>query len=295
MLGDYRVKATAAGGSIRAIAAVTTTTARQVQMVHDASPVAAAALGRLMTAASLLAADFKDQFRITVEVEGDGPLGRVVAEVRTGGLMRARAEHPTVDLPLRSDGKLAVGQAVGNQGILRVIREEMDRATYEGQAPIVSGEIGEDLANYYRTSEQIPAAVALGVLVGRDGLVAASGGVVIQALPGIHEMTTDEVSEKFQKLHNISWRLSDGETPEDLLREVLPGPIHWLSTEPLEYRCHCSQERSLEIIGSLPDTDLNALIEEQGAEVVCHYCNTAYPISLIDLEQIRNKRADTKD
>ncbi len=295
VLADYRVKATAAGGSIRAIAAVTTTTALQVQKVHQASPVAAAALGRLITAASLLAADFKDEFRLTAEVEAGGPLGRVVAEVRTGGLVRARAEHPTVDMPLRSDGKLAVGQAVGTHGILRVVREERGRTAYEGQAPIVSGEIGEDLANYYRSSEQIPAAVALGVLIGREGLVVASGGLVIQALPGIREMTTDEIAEKFQTLHNISWRLSRGESPEDLLREVLPSPVHWLSTETLDYQCQCSAERSLEIIGGLPESDLVALIQEQGAEVVCHYCNTAYPISLFDLEQIRNMRAHRKN
>ncbi len=290
-MGDYRVKATAAGGSIRAIAAVTTATALRVQNLHHASPVAAAALGRLITAASLLASDFKDAFRLTVEVQADGPLGRLVSEIRTGGLIRARTENSLVDLPLRSDNKLAVGQAVGNRGTLRVTREERGRNPYEGQAPIVSGEIGEDLANYYRISEQIPSAVALGVLIGHEGLVVASGGVVIQALPGIQTVTTDEITDKFQKLHNISWRLSNGETPEDLLREVLPTSIHWLGTDSLEYQCQCSSERSLEIIGSLPTGDLDALIQDKGAEVVCHFCNTAYPISLFQLEKARSDRA----
>ncbi len=290
-LADYRVKATAAGGSIRAIAARTTSTALAVQRAHQASFVAAAALGRLLTATSLLAADFKDDFRLTLELEGDGPLGRVVSEIRTGGRLRARAEHPLVDLPLRSDGKLAVGQAVGHTGILRVTRQELGYPPYEGQSPLVSGEIGEDLANYFRVSEQIPAAVALGVLIGTEGTVVSSGGLVIQALPGHQEMTTDQITEKFQSMSNISWRLSQGETPEDLLQALLPPPIQWSSPEPLSYQCQCSREGSLEIIGSLPEADLDALIQENGAEVVCHFCNTAYPISLAELEWARSMRA----
>lgn len=289
-MADYRVKATAAGGSIRAIAARTTSTALTVQSVHQASFVAAAALGRLITATTLLAADFKDDFRLTLTLEGDGSLGRVVSEIRTGGLLRARAEHPGVDLPLRSDGKLAVGQAVGHKGVLRVARQELGSPPYEGQSPLVSGEIGEDLAHYYRVSEQIPAAVALGVLIGTEGTVVSSGGLVIQALPGHEEMTIDHITEKFQRMNNISWRLSEGETPEDLLQALLPSPIHWSSPEPLSYQCQCSREGSLLIIGSLPEADLNALIQENGAEVVCHFCNTAYPISVTDLERARSMR-----
>ena len=293
-LADYRVKATAAGGSIRAIAARTTSTALSVQMAHQASFVAAAALGRLLPATSLLAADFKDDFRLTLTLEGDGPLGRVVSEIRTGGFLRARAEHPRVDLPLRSDGKLAVGQAVGHKGILRVARQEFQHPPYEGQSPLVSGEIGEDLAHYYRVSEQIPAAVGLGVLIGTEGTVVSSGGLVIQALPGHQERTADLITEKFQSMNNISWRLSQGETPEDLLEALLPSPIQWSDPEPLSYQCQCSREGSLEIIESLPEADLDALIQENGAEVVCHFCNTAYPISLAELEWVRSVRTHSK-
>lgn len=275
---DYRVKATTAGGSIRAIATRTTHTARAIQSVQQASPVAAAALGRLATAAVLLAADFKTDFRLMVEVDGQGPLGRTVAEIRTGGLVRARARHPGIDLPLRADGKLAVGQAVGCPGVLRVVREEAGQAPYEGRTPLISGEIGQDLTAYYVQSEQVPSAVALGVLVDRDTTVAAAGGIVVQALPG-SDGRTEEIAARFEQLHNLSLRLSLGDTPEDLLRYVLPGPIHWFEREPIQYQCQCSLEHSIAIIESLPKEELESLLLEQGAEVVCHYCNTAYPIS----------------
>lgn len=160
-------------------------------MRHRASPLAAAAMGRLLTASILLSSDFKDSFRLTVEVNGGGPLGRVTAEVRTGGKVRVRTEHSEVDLPLRPDGKLAVGQAVGRTGYFRVLREDAFSHRYEGQVELATGEIGDDLMRYYLQSEQIPSAVALGVLVGPDGVVQGAGGVVVQALPGCPESRSD--------------------------------------------------------------------------------------------------------
>ena len=282
---DYRVKATAAHGAIRAIATRTTKTAQQVQNVQNASPVTAAALGRLISGAVMLAADFKTEFRLVIEVDGNGPLGRVVVEVRSGGLVRAGAQHPNVDLPLRPDGKLAVGRAVGDQGILRVVREEAGQAPYEGRTALVSGEIGEDLTGYYLQSEQVPSAVAVGVLIGTNGLVAGAGGIVIQALPG-SESVADDIASRFKQLDNLSYRLSEGQSPDDLLRYLLPEPIVWYSKEPFAYQCQCSREKSIAILKSLPQEEVLALIQELGAEVVCHYCNTAYPISLSVLEHI---------
>ncbi|MCL5972555.1 MAG: Hsp33 family molecular chaperone HslO [Firmicutes bacterium] len=285
---DYRVKATAAFGAIRAIATRTTKTAQQVQIVQNASPVAAAALGRLISGAVMLTADFKTEFRLMIEVDGNGPLGRTVAEVRTGGLVRARAQNPKVDLSLRPDGKLAVGKAVGNQGILRVVREEAGQAPYEGQTALLSGEIGEDLTRYYFQSEQVPSAVAVGVLIGTDGLVAGAGGIVIQALPG-SEAIADDIASRFKQLDDLSYRLTEGQSPDDLLRHLLPEPIVWYPKELFTYQCQCSREKSIAIVKSLPQDEVLALIQEHGAEVVCHYCNTAYPISLSMLEQIANR------
>lgn len=285
---DYRVRATAAEGTLRAAGVVTCETAREAQVAHRALPVAAAALGRLMTGAALLAVDFKEAFRLTVEAEGGGPLGRLVAEIRTGGEMRARVSHPDVDLPLRPDGKLAVGQALGREGFLRVTREDSLGHLYQGQVALVTGEIGEDLMHYYTQSEQIPSAVAVGVLVGTEGLVIGSGGVVVQAMPGCPASVIDQVVEKFSGLHNISRRLHDGETIEGLLRELLPGVIHWYEAEPIGWHCWCSKARSQEILASLPRADIDVLLDDRGAEVQCHFCQQRYQFTEEDLTKLSN-------
>ncbi|POB09272.1 MAG: Hsp33 family molecular chaperone HslO [Sulfobacillus thermosulfidooxidans] len=291
MITDYRRKATAAQGSLRLIAAHTTKTALAIQRVHNASPVAAAAMGRLATAAAILSSDFKDPALMLVEVEGSGPLGRVVAEVRDGGRVRAKADHPHIELPLRADGKLAVGQAVGVPGVFRVTREDSSGALYQGQVALVSGEIGEDFAQYYTLSEQIPSAVAVGVLVGTSGEIMASGGLVIQALPGSQDVI-DTVIERLPRLAQISHRLANHETIEALAEDVIGGAVHWFDPEPIYYGCECSETRSLEILSSLPRVELEALIENKGAEVVCHYCHSAYHFSLQQIEQLLIQAAD---
>lgn len=255
-------------------------------MRHRASPLAAAAMGRLLTASILLSSDFKDSFRLTVEVNGGGPLGRVTAEVRTGGKVRVRTEHSEVDLPLRPDGKLAVGQAVGRTGYFRVLREDAFSHRYEGQVELATGEIGDDLMRYYLQSEQIPSAVALGVLVGPDGVVQGAGGVVVQALPGCPDELRDGVAERFSILSKISHRISEGDTPESLLSDVLGGPIRAYEAEPFEFLCECSKARSLDIIASLPRADIKSLLADGGAEVVCHFCETAYHITEPELRNL---------
>lgn len=277
---DYRIRATAAHGRLRAVAAVTSRTALEAQKIHQALPTAAAAIGRVMTAAVLLAADLKgDDDRLVVEVDGRGPLGRLVAEVRSGGRVRARVQHADVDLPLRPDGKLAVGQAVGQDGFFTVIQELGGRVPYQGQVALVSGEIGEDLMHYYVQSQQIPSAVALGVLVGTGGTVAAAGGVVVQALPGADDGLVDTVTERFARLKALSHRIEAGDKPEDLIADVLPAPIRWYPREPVHWRCQCSRARSHAILKSLPRADLALLWEDQGAEVTCHFCRAAYRFS----------------
>lgn len=250
-------------------------------MAHRAGPLASAAMGRTLTSAVLLAADFKDDFLLAVAVEGDGPLGRVMGEVRTGGKVRARVDHPEVDLPLRADGKLDVGQGVGRSGSFRVTRED-DLGRFESQVELASGEIGDDLARYYLQSEQIPSAVAVGVLVGREGLVAASGGLVVQMLPGGEGMV-DSIIERLDAVSHISYRLDEGHSPEDLIRAVLPAPVILAEPEPLEFRCRCSRENSLDILLNLPSDEREALIRQKGAEVVCNYCRTRYRFSDADI------------
>ncbi|MCL4318587.1 MAG: Hsp33 family molecular chaperone HslO [Firmicutes bacterium] len=264
----------------------TSKAALKAQEIHKASPVAAAAVGRLITSAALLAADFKESWRIRIDMDGNGPIGPIVAEARSNGKLRATLRTPQVSLPLRSDGKLAVGRAVGRDGLFKVTREEYDGVIYQGQVELVSGEVGQDLAQYYTLSEQIPSAVALGVLVGRDSMVQAAGGLVVQRLPGGSQYIGG-ITERFSQLDHISHRLVNGDTVEQLAEEVLSmGSLHWFEREPLFYQCECSRTRSMEILSSLPREEIQELIKDQGAEIVCHYCRSAYRFSVTDMEKL---------
>ncbi|MCY0880560.1 MAG: Hsp33 family molecular chaperone HslO, partial [Firmicutes bacterium] len=210
---DYRIHGSAADGMLRMIGCIIPDSVRTIQKTQDALPVAAAAMGRVTAAAVILSASFKtfaEDFRVSVSVEGGGPLGRILAQCRTGGLVRARVEHPHVDLPLRADGKLPVGQAVGINGLFKVAREGIAGTAYEGQVPLVSGEIAEDLAQYYLLSDQVASAAALGVLVGQDGWVQSAGGLVVQAMPGCSDALIDTVADRYQKLSHISHLLAEG-------------------------------------------------------------------------------------
>jgi molecular chaperone Hsp33 len=273
---DYLVKATAAGGSLRAIGAVTTDSARAVQAVHGASPLAAAAMGRLMTGAAILAADFKGDEHIHLEVAGGGPAGRVIAEAYGDGVLRARIDHPDVELPLRDDGKLAVGQALGTAGDFTVRRSLHGGGTYTSRIPLVTGEIGEDVAHYLTQSEQVPSAVAVGVLVGKDMRVKAAGGVMVQALPGAAASVVGEIADRFPGLAGISHRLARGESLESLIEDVLPAPVNWAPIVGLQFGCRCSREHSYELLAALGPEDREEMSRQGGAEVICHYCRTAY-------------------
>lgn len=280
---DYRIKATAAGGQLRGIGAVTTSAARAAQLAHRASPLAAAAMGRLMTAATLLSTDFKAGERVTCEVRGGGVLGRVTAEAYTDGLLRARVDVPDANLPLRADGKLAVGQAVGTDGEFTVRRHLANGGLFTSTSPLATGEIGDDLAVYLTVSEQVPSAVAVGVLVGTDSVVAAAGGLLVQALPGADSSLLEQVATRFESLRRLSHRLASGERIEEMLEAVMGADVVWHDTVSLKFGCLCSRARSLEILRALPAAERESLIEEGGAEVVCHYCRTAYRFDVNDL------------
>ncbi|MDA8205991.1 MAG: Hsp33 family molecular chaperone HslO [Thermaerobacter sp.] len=292
IITDYRIRATAAGGLLRAVAVQTTEAARTAQEVHRAWPVAAAALGRLVSTAAILGADFKqDQARITVEVSGDGPLGRIVAETRPDGSLRARIEHSDVDLPLNQVGKLAVGQAVGRQGFFRVLRQDHAGEWYQSQVELQTGEIGDDFLHYLAQSEQIPSAVSVGVLVDEKGLIIGCGGVMAQALPGCPTDIVDQVAGQFDHLAHISRRLADGETLEALIGKLLPEPIRWYEKEPLQWQCWCGRCNIQATLGTLPESDIDDLIGDGGAEVTCHFCRQAYHFSVDDLKTLADLKS----
>lgn len=287
-MADYLVRATSEDGNIRALAAVTTEIAEEARRRHDTSPTATAALGRTVTATALLGATLKDEQSITVRIIGDGPIGGIIADGDSSGRVRGYVKVPQADLPLNPQGKLDVGGVVGREGYIYVTRDLGFGQPYTGSAPLVSGEIAEDVTNYLYLSEQVPSATALGVLVGRAGAVQAAGGYLLQLLPQADEETKAELERNLGLLGAVSAALDAGLTPEDILGRVLKGvPYHILETRPLRFECTCSQERVVGLVASLGADEVRSMLhEDQGAELRCHFCSQVYHLSTQELEQV---------
>lgn len=279
MRQDTIIRASAAGGQLRAFAARTTGLSEEARRIHGCTPVAAAALGRTLTAALMMGADMKKETsQVSLIIHGDGPLGNVVAVADGSGQAKGYVSNPGVDVKLNDAGKLDVGWAVGRHGSITVIKDLGLKAPYAGQTPLVSGEIGIDLARYFVESEQKPSAVALGVLVAPEGHILAAGGCIIQPLPDTDEQIIGDLERRMQDLGSLSHRIHEGASPEDILGEVLAGydPRYYEGPAP-HFVCDCSRERLAGILRSLDREELTAMIrEDKGAEMVCHYCNKKY-------------------
>ncbi|HEY8531188.1 MAG TPA: Hsp33 family molecular chaperone HslO, partial [Limnochorda sp.] len=273
-------------------AAESTQAVEEARHRHGLLPVATAALGRTMTGAALLAATLKGDEELTLQVVGDGPLGRIVAVAGAQGAVRGYVDHPDVTLPSKPGGHLDVGGAVG-RGELLVIRDLGLKEPYVGRVPLVSGEIGEDLAYYLARSEQIPSVVALGVLVDVDGKARAAGGLMIQLMPGHREETVAAVERAVADLPAISWSIDAGHGPRKLAQERLgPLGLQWIAEQPLRFACPCSRERFERGLVALGAEELQALLNEQGgAETVCRFCGARYAFSREDLERLLREAA----
>lgn len=275
-MNDYLVRATAEEGQIFALVARTSDLVEEARTLHNTSPVATAALGRVLTGAALMAASLKDGHRLTLRIEGDGPLGSIVATAIPGAVKGYVAE-PQVDLPLKAKGKLDVGRAVG-KGSLYIIKDLGLKEPYVGSVELVSGEIGEDLAYYFTASEQKPSAVGLGVLVEPEGKVEAAGGYLLQLLPGASNELAEALEKNIKEAGAVSRLISLGYTPEDILALLLRGfsfKIH--ERQPLKFACDCSRDRLREILLALGPKELEQLLTEQGgAEAKCAFCNRTY-------------------
>ena len=254
-----------------------TETARQR---HHLSPVACAALGRAMTGALLLAGDYKNHEGVSLKFAGDGPLGAVHVDAYDSNKVRGYIDNPTVDLPLKANGKLDVGAAVGQHGQLTVTRFTPEQMTYTSQADLVSGEIAEDLAYYLYTSEQIPSTISLGVLVDRDYTIAASGGFLVQALPGAKEEDLARVEANITQIGPITTYLKNHPDGEGLIDIILSG-MHFkeLFRKPAWWQCTCSRQRIENVLLSLRAQDKEELLQDPQVEMTCHYCGEKYIIS----------------
>jgi len=274
------------GGQVRVMLCETTNTVQKCADIHETTPVCTAALGRLMTGTLMLGIMMKgDEESVTVTLKGDGPMGSLVA-VADHGDVRACADHPQVDIPLQENGKLDVGGAVGHTGRMSVIKDLGLKKNYIGQSELVSGEIAMDFANYFTVSEQQPSLVALGVLVSGNAVLKA-GGLLIQPLPGCPDEIIDQLELRSPMFADISREMTFApieQLCEDWFRGMEP---RILERTPLRYQCTCSRERMEKALISLGRKDLQSLIDEdQGAELICHFCRNKYNFTTEQLKDL---------
>ncbi len=259
---------------------------QKMEEIHKTSSVASAALGRMLTAACLMGSNLKnDEDSLTLRVNGGGPLGTLVAVSDGQGNVRGYAQHPLVELPLRGDGKLDVGGAVGQDGLLTLVRDTGTGEPYVGQTALVSGEIAEDLTEYYAASEQTPCVCALGVLVEKDLTVAAGGGFLLTLLPGASEEEISLVENNLQKMPPCTQLLQDGAGAKELAARLLEGmEMQVLEEREVAYLCSCSEERTKNVLASLGKEELQKMLAESPvAEVECHFCNKKYSVDLAEI------------
>lgn len=289
---DQIVRAIAKNAPVKAMAISARDTVERARAIHDCWPVAAAALGRLLMAASMMGAAMKEEAgAVTLRIKGGGPLGALTAVSDSRGNVRGYVQNPAVDVPRKAKGKLDVGTAVGCSGELTVIRDLGLKEPYIGSVQLVGGEIAEDVAAYFVESEQVPTACALGVLIAPSQTVQAAGGYLIQLLPGADETVVSAVERGVAHLGAVSARLDAGTDPLGLLREVLGEfDLEVLETSPIEYRCYCTRERVSRALISLGRAELDALIKEQGgAELTCQFCDEVYRFNAQELGALRDE------
>ena len=289
---DQIVRAIAKNAPVKAMAISARDTVERARAIHDCWPVAAAALGRLLMAASMMGAAMKEEAgAVTLRIKGGGPLGALTAVSDSRGNVRGYVQNPAVDVPRKAKGKLDVGAAVGCNGELTVIRDLGLKEPYIGSVQLVGGEIAEDVAAYFVESEQVPTACALGVLIAPSQTVQAAGGYLIQLLPGADETVVSAVERGVARLGAVSARLDAGTDPLGLLREVLGEfDLEVLETSPIESRCYCTRERVSRALISLGRAELDALIKEQGgAELTCQFCDEVYRFNAQELGALRDE------
>lgn len=287
---DYIVRAMAAKGQIRAFAATTKSMVETARQAHHTSPIATAALGRLLTAGAMMGSMMKNETDIlTLQIKGDGPIGGITVTADCHANAKGYVRHPEVMLPPKN-GKLDVGGAVGN-GFLHVIKDLGMKEPYIGQTALQTGEIAEDLTYYFATSEQIPSSVGLGVLMERDNTVQCAGGFILQLMPFAEDSVIDQLEANIKGMTSVTDMLRKGHTPEQMLSAILEGlEVQITDTMPTKFFCNCCKERVQKAMISIGKEEIQGMIEDQEeVEVVCHFCNTPYVFSLEELIEIRDQ------
>lgn len=293
---DTLIHGTAAGGTVRCMAAVTTNLVAEAARRHDLWPTVAAALGRTLTGTLLLGSSLKELDRLTVQIVSDGPIGGITAEANARGQVRGYVRNPEAHAPYNEKGKFDVRAVVG-QGMFYVTRESgydvgLYRDPYRGSVPIVSGEIAEDFAYYLTKSEQIPSAVMLGVhLQPGQPFVSAAGGLMIQMMPGADDKTISAIESTVEVMPQATHLIREGARPADLLQAAL-GEIEFelLDEKPVSFSCPCSYERAVSMISSIDRGELESMLrEDKGAVMTCHFCNESYRLNEDELKRVMSE------
>ena len=285
---DYIVRATAGNGQIRAFAATTKEVVEKARQAHNTSPVATAALGRLLTGGAMMGSMMKnDTDMLTIQIKCDGPIKGLTVTADRHGNVKGYVENPNVMLPPNKQGKLDVAGAL-DLGVLSVIKDMGLKEPYVGQTILQTSEIAEDLTYYFATSEQVPSSVGLGVLMEKDNTVKQAGGFIVQVMPFVEEEVLAKLEDNIKKISSVTAMLDKGYTPENILEEVLEGlEVEFTDTVPTQFYCNCTKERVEKAIISIGKKDIQEMIDDgKEIEVNCHFCNTNYTFSVEELKEM---------
>lgn len=290
-MSDKLIKALGYGDQIRVYVVDATEMIKTAQEKHETWSAATAALGRAMVGTTLLGTTLKGDEKLTVRIEGNGPVGYILVDSNGKGETKGFIKNPHVSLPLNAHGKIDVRGAVGTDGMMTVSKDLNMKKPFVGQVPLISGELGEDFTYYMAHSEQVPSAIGLSVLVNPDETVKAAGGFMIQVLPNAEEATIAKIEETIAHLPLISKLMDNGETPEQIMdRLVTDGTARILESIPVSFKCDCSKERFKDTIVTLGEKEIQEMIEEDhGAEARCHFCRTAYHFTEEELRELKEE------
>lgn len=289
-MSDVILRASAAGAQIRAFVADTRELVQTAFEHHHTMPVASAALGRTLTAAAMMGATLKSEEDVlTIQIKGDGPLGKITVTADANAVVKGFVTNPLLDIPPKPNGKLDVSGGIGN-GTLTVIKDMGLKEPYVGTIPLQTGEIAEDITYYFVASEQVPSSVGLGVLVDKDYSIRRAGGFILQLMPFAEEETISRLEENLSQIQSVTKLFEDGLSPEDILEKLLAGlEPKILDTITPKFACDCSKEKVSRVLISLGQKELDAMIADgETIEVHCDFCNQFYYYTIDELEELRN-------
>jgi molecular chaperone Hsp33 len=288
MMSDYIIRAVAANQQIRAFAITSKELVEHARQVHNSSPVVTAALGRLLTGAAMMGSMMKgEDDLLTIMMKGDGPVNGITVTADSKANVKGYPGNPNVIIPPNYLGKLDVGAAIG-YGTMTVIKDLGMKEPYSSQVALTTSEVAEDLTYYFASSEQVPSAVALGVLMEKNNTVKQAGGFIIQLMPFADDSIVNALEEKISKITSVTNLLEQGMTPEDILEEVLGEfGVEILDKMPTKFDCNCSKERVEKVLISIGKKEIQEMIDEgKDIEVNCHFCNTNYNFTVEELKNL---------